>query len=186
MKKCCRCHLEKTRTRVVLPKGSNRAEVMFIGEAPGETEDKRVSPFCGSAGKWLKAGIDYLCLSDTGYYLTNVLKCRPVDKKGRNRKPRKGEIELCGTWLKDEIKEVEPKIIVLLGGTALDTFFANNKISHVAGYELKGHKYFDKLNIKIFALFHPAVLLYNEGKYKNIYEIHLNRLKKLIKSEGIK
>jgi len=178
---CERCHLKDTRTRVVLPRGNNfTAEIMFIGEAPGRQEDKEGRPFVGQAGKWFDAAMEVLNLNANEYYLTNTVKCRPVTEEGGNRPPTDQEIQICGYWLKQEIEMLNPKLIVLMGGTALKAFFKNTKISNVAGEEVLGHKLSKTKGIRIFVLYHPAVLIYNKNFYYPLYKRGLAQLKKIV------
>lgn len=184
LKRCERCDLAKGRNQVVLPRGNVESDLVFIGEAPGRNEDKEGIPFIGQAGEWFNAMIRYLELTEEDFFLTNTVKCRPT-KNGKNRKPHINEIEECGYWLKQELEMVNPRVIILMGSVALKAFFRGNKISQVAGHELKGHKYFSKKGIKIFALFHPAVLIYNKKEYKPKYREHLDTLKNFLKGELI-
>lgn len=185
MKQCERCELKKTRRQVVLPRGSVVAPIMFIGEAPGRTEDEEGQPFVGMAGKWLDEIIRVLGLGDTDYYITNTVKCRPTTSEGNNRAPTDEEIRICGDWLKQEIDTVNPKVIVLMGNTALRAFFRDLKISNVAGEELCGHSLSKKRDVRLFALYHPAVLIYKTEYYKPLYLMGLTNLKRLLEEVGI-
>lgn len=182
MSHCERCALAKTRTRVVLPRGTNTAPVMFIGEAPGRNEDKVGLSFVGSAGKWFDAVVDFLQLKDK-FYVTNIIKCRPVEG-GRNREPSELEINCCCKWLREEIAAVQPRVIVLLGSTALHAFFRGNKIDNTAGCELYGHSVSEKYGTRVFVLFHPAVLVQDRGKLPE-YREHLGLLRGLLAEVGI-
>lgn len=185
LSQCERCGLSKTRTQVVLPLGNEESPIMFIGEAPGSHEDKYGSPFVGSAGKIFTHYLEEIGLTRKQVYITNIVKCRPTTVEGRNRIPTDLEVSTCGVWLAEEVKKVKPKVIVLMGGTALKGFFTGCKISNVAGEELEGHIVSQKYGTKIFALYHPAVLIYNKKDYQEIYDKHIEKLKILLKEEGI-
>lgn len=116
---CKRCGLHRFRRRVVVSEGSFPADVLFIGEGPGKTEDLRGRPFVGSAGNVLRAAIAKareLSGSQASVHLTNIVACRPTDKKGGdNREPSQSEALACMPRLLKVEKEVAPKEIVLLG-----------------------------------------------------------------------
>ena len=122
--KCTRCCLHKFRRQVVLGKGATPADVMFIGEAPGKSEDLRGEPFIGPSGRLLCLAIrraTYMARIDTtpSIYLTNVCACRPTDKKnGPNRQPTSDEMWACHQRLQDEVEMVRPKRIIFLGKVA--------------------------------------------------------------------
>lgn len=179
---CERCHLKDTRKNVVIPRGNCIADFMFLGEAPGKDEDEVGVPFVGRAGQWFESMIEQLGFTKEDFYLTNTVKCRPVTQGGKNRTPTIEEIQFCSYWLKQEIDLVNPKLIVIMGGTALKVFFENTKISNVAGEELLGHKLSKSRGIRLFVLYHPAVLVYNKSYYLPIYKRHLNKLNNIIDS----
>lgn len=185
LKVCELCGLSKSRTQVVLPRGNPSAKIMFIGEAPGRNEDKAGKPFVGAAGMWFDAAMEYLQLEEGDFYLTNTVKCRPVDEKGNNRTPTENEIISCGRWLISEIEKVNPKVIVLMGGTALKAFFRNTKISNVAGEEILGHKYLTDKGIRLFVIYHPAVMVYNKRHYEPIYKRGLDNLRRILEEEEL-
>ena len=127
LKNCTKCPLHLTRNNVVISDGSINADIMLIGEAPGADEDKTGIPFVGRAGKLLneflaKAGID----RKTDLYIANTVKCRPPG----NRKPTKEEKIACGDNLKKQINMVKPKVIILCGATAMESFIFDKKIDN--------------------------------------------------------
>ena len=185
LKLCERCHLHKTRTQVVLPRGNPEAKIVFTGEAPGRMEDMYGKPFVGQAGSWFTAIVDFLGLTENCFYLTNVVKCRPTTVEGRNRKPLEEEIKACSYWYTQELAHIKPKVLVLMGQTALDAFFVGTKISNVAGEEVLGHIISRKWGTRIFALFHPATLVYNQKYYLPIYKTSLINLNRLLTEEGL-
>jgi uracil-DNA glycosylase len=112
---CTRCRLAQGRTQVVFGAGNPRADLMFVGEAPGFHEDKQGVPFVGQAGKLLDgllAGVD---LRREDVYIANVLKCRPPG----NRAPTRSETTRCTGWLDRQVELADPALVVTLGGTAL-------------------------------------------------------------------
>tara|TARA_B100001029_G_scaffold153650_1_gene137404 strand:- start:1000 stop:1578 length:579 start_codon:yes stop_codon:yes gene_type:complete len=155
---CVSCSLSKTRTNVVVGKGNEKANLVIIGEGPGEQEDKSGLPFVGRAGKMLDtalAAVNIDPLEDC--YITNIVKCRPPN----NRKPSASESDACMPWLNKQIELLSPKIIVLAGSTATESFLGvKEPISKIRG------KWIEKDNIKYMPIFHPSYLLRNPSKEK--------------------
>ena len=155
---CVSCSLSKTRTNVVVGKGNEKANLVIIGEGPGEQEDKSGLPFVGRAGKMLDtalAAVNIDPLKDC--YITNIVKCRPPN----NRKPTASESDACMPWLNKQIDLLSPKIIVLAGSTATESFLGvKEPISKIRG------KWIEKDNIKYMPIFHPSYLLRNPSKEK--------------------
>ena len=155
---CVSCSLSKTRTNVVVGKGNEKANLVIIGEGPGEQEDKSGLPFVGRAGKMLDtalAAVNIDPLEDC--YITNIVKCRPPN----NRKPTASESDSCMPWLNKQIELLSPKIIVLAGSTATESFLGvKEPISKIRG------KWIEKDNIKYMPIFHPSYLLRNPSKEK--------------------
>ncbi len=114
IKNCRRCSLWITRKNAVPGEGSPDAEIMFIGEAPGATEDETGRPFVGVAGSLLRRILRELGLNENKIYITNVIKCRPPN----NRTPRREEIEACSPYLEKQIQLIKPRLIVALGNVA--------------------------------------------------------------------
>ena len=150
---CASCNLSKTRKNVVVGKGNESAQVVIIGEGPGEQEDITGLPFVGRAGKMLDtalSSVDIDPLEDC--YITNIVKCRPPN----NRKPSAAESEACMPWLNEQINLLKPKIIILAGSTAVQSFLGiNEPISKIRG------QWIEKDNIKYMPIFHPSYLLRN-------------------------
>ena len=155
---CTSCNLSKTRKNVVVGKGNESAQVVIIGEGPGEQEDITGLPFVGRAGKMLDtalSSVDIDPLEDC--YITNIVKCRPPN----NRKPSAVESEACMPWLNEQINLLKPKIIILAGSTAVQSFLGiNEPISKIRG------QWIQKDNIKYMPIFHPSYLLRNPSKIK--------------------
>lgn len=155
---CTSCNLSKTRKNVVVGKGNESAQVLIIGEGPGEQEDITGLPFVGRAGKMLDtalSSVDINPLEDC--YITNIVKCRPPN----NRKPSAAESEACMPWLNEQVNLLKPKIIILAGSTAVQSFLGiNEPISKIRG------QWIEKDNIKYMPIFHPSYLLRNPSKNK--------------------
>ena len=133
------CALYKTAKQAVLGEGNPHAEVMFIGEAPGQKEDELGRPFVGAAGQFLDELLGTINLKRSDVYISNVVKFRPPE----NRDPTPEEKEQCMPWLKQEIAIIKPKVIVPLGRHALGHFFTKLSITD-------GHGKPQKLNHFLF------------------------------------
>lgn len=154
----CKCRLRDTATQAVLGSGSPDASILFIGEAPGKKEDEQGVPFIGAAGKFLGELLASIHLSREDIYITNTVKYRPPD----NRDPSHEEIDACREWLMDEIRLINPKIIVTLGRHAMEHFLPGAKISEVHGKLFRENM--PALGMRnILPLYHPAAALYNGG-----------------------
>lgn len=156
MGKCSLCALRSSCNRVVPGDGSADAEIMFIGEAPGKKEDETGKPFVGAAGKFLNEMLATIKLRREDVYIANVAKCRPPE----NRDPSSEEIAACWPWLLEQIKIIDPKIIVTLGRHSMARFFPELKISEAHG-QLKQTEIAGIGNKNFYILYHPAAAMYN-------------------------
>ena len=158
-KENCTCPLKKTATQAVFGDGNASADVVFIGEAPGKKEDIEGKPFIGAAGKFLAEMLESIGMKRSDIYITNIVKYRPPD----NRDPLPEEKEACNEWLINELKIINPKLIVFLGRHSMTRFFHTDKISEVHGKLLI--KNIPELEKKqaFLPLYHPAAALYNGG-----------------------
>ncbi len=162
------CELSKT-SNPVLGEGNPHAKVMFIGEAPGEQEDKQGRPFVGPAGKFLDELLGTIGLKREDVYISNVVKYRPPG----NRDPTPEEKEQCMPWLKMEIALVKPEVIVPLGRHSLGHFFAKLSITNAHGkpqriaYPTEDGK---GGALTIFPIYHPAAALHNGGLRQALYD----------------
>lgn len=147
--KCRLCPLYKTATQAVAGEGKFDANIMFVGEAPGYYEDQQGRPFVGQAGQLLDSLIAGAGLTRSEVFITNVLKHRPPN----NRDPQTEEIAACASWLDEQIKIVDPKIIVTLGRFSLAKFIPGVTISKVHGQKRLHHGRI------IVPMFHPAAAL---------------------------
>lgn len=150
-KACRKCALWETRTNVVFGVGRRDAEVLFVGEGPGENEDKQGLPFVGRAGELLTDMLRMIDLDrDRDVYIANIVKCRPP----HNRDPLNTEQEACMDWLRYQYRLIRPKIVVCLGRIAAMAMIKPDfKITQEHG------KWFDKDGVKFMAIYHPAALL---------------------------
>ena len=140
----------ETATRMVPGEGNADAEVVFVGEAPGATEDALGRPFVGRAGKLLDELLAEAGLARDDVWITNVVKARPP----RNRDPKAPEVAHCRPWLERELELIRPRLVVPLGRHALKHFAPAAKIADVHGRLLDGH---------LFPLYHPAAAIYNRA-----------------------
>ena len=173
-KNCCRCDLCKSRTQIVFFDGNPSSRIMFVGEAPGEEEDKRGKPFVGRAGQLLNKVLEEIGLKREQIYITNVCKCRPPE----NRKPQPAEMQACiNTFLKKELEIVDPKVICCLGATAAEAFLGKK----VRITKMRGKFYPNPLypKAKLFLTYHPAYILRNMKEYKTFKE-DLKKLKQFL------
>jgi len=149
---CRRCKLWMGRTNIVFGSGNPEARLLFVGEGPGEEEDRQGKPFVGRAGELLTKMIGAMGLGREEVYIANVVKCRPP----RNRNPEADEICACKPFLEEQISVIDPEVICALGTfaaqTLLDTTF---RISTLRG------KVHEKGRYRIVPTFHPAYLLRN-------------------------
>lgn len=158
MLKCSQCVLRGTCRTVVPGEGSTDAEIMFIGEGPGQKEDELGRPFVGAAGKFLEEMLASINLKREEVYIANVVKCRPP----QNRDPLPEEVEACWPWLLEQIKIIDPKLIVTLGRHSMERFLPGMKISEVHGRAMR--RKIEGIGRQVFyTLYHPAAALYNGG-----------------------
>lgn len=162
IKVCRECPLNKSRTQAVPGEGNSQASILFIGEGPGENEDRQGSPFVGEAGQFLEEMLASIGLKRSDVFITNVVKCRPP----HNRDPLEEEVRVCtSNYLFKQIKLVNPKLIVTLGRHSMQTFFPQLKsISQVHG------KAYKKANQVYLLLYHPAAALYQASLRKTQLE----------------
>lgn len=152
---CTKCQLHKTKTNTVFGKGSRTATVLFVGEAPGEQEDLQGIPFCGASGKLLDKYFAAIDMKQDEYYVANILKCRPP----HNRDPLPEEQDACIGYLREQLKLINPKIIVCLGRiAAMKIIKPDFKITKEHG------KWFKKGKFYITAVYHPSMLLRDPSK----------------------
>jgi len=170
----CKCELKNTATRPVPGFGNANSDIVFIGEAPGKSEDKEGKPFIGAAGKFLNEMLENIGLKREDIYITNIVKYRPPN----NRDPLPKEKDDCREWLLEELNLIKPKLIVFLGRHSMNNFFPDEKISNVHGKLLI--KKFNKINTKNFLpLYHPAAALY-DGSMRETLKNDFKRITKIL------
>ncbi|MCF7872246.1 uracil-DNA glycosylase [Candidatus Woesearchaeota archaeon] len=176
------CPLKDASTNIVFGKGNPNAEIMFIGEAPGEKEDLQGEPFVGAAGKQLDKLLQSIGLNLEKIYIANILKYRPPN----NRDPTTEEIQRHTPYLIKQIKIIQPKIIATLGNYSTKFVLAQFQIKNMKNIEgiTKLHGKPQDLNIentnfKIMPLYHPAAMLYNP-KLKTIQQEDFLTMEKIL------
>ena len=158
---CRRCKLHRTRKTIVFGEGNTKATLMFVGEGPGFDEDAQGRPFVGRAGQLLTKIIQSIGLERSEVYIANIIKCRPP----QNRNPEPDEIDACNPFLMKQIGAIRPKIICALGTFAAQTLLkTTEKISTLRG------RIFDVDGVKVIPTYHPAFLLRNPEKKRQVWE----------------
>ncbi|NOY10899.1 MAG: uracil-DNA glycosylase [Archaeoglobi archaeon] len=180
---CRNCSLYLTKKNYVPGEGSERAQIMFVGEAPGREEDEQGRPFVGNAGKLLTALIENeLGLSRKDVYITNILKCRPPN----NRDPTEEEIDACFPYLARQIEVIRPDVIVCLGRHAAKTIFEYFEIPFTTISRERGvlkEKIVDGRRVLFMATYHPAAALYRPP-LRQVIEEDFRKLRGLIKRKN--
>lgn len=167
---------------VVFGEGNTNADVVLVGEAPGEKETKYVRPFAGPAGKNLDEFLTVLEMKREDIYITNTVKFRPFKvnpKTGRmsNRPPERNEIALCLPFLLRQLEVIKPSVVVTLGNTPLKAVSGDSTLT-IGKYHGRP---FNESGFLLFPLYHPASIIYNVG-LKEIYHEDLIKLKEFLKN----
>ncbi|MBU1048633.1 uracil-DNA glycosylase [Candidatus Bipolaricaulota bacterium] len=158
VRSCVLCPLAQTRTSVVFGEGNRSADLLFIGEGPGEEEDRSGRPFVGPAGQKLDEVLNSVQIRREDVYISNVVKCRPPG----NRVPSHSEMEVCFPYLESQIALIKPALIVTLGNTStqwLKPDIPGITKSHGSFFSWRG-------DILLFPMFHPSYLLRNPSREK--------------------
>ncbi|MEQ1921309.1 MAG: uracil-DNA glycosylase [Pyrinomonadaceae bacterium] len=172
---CTRCKLsELGRSKVVNSTGNFNADLMFVGEAPGADEDEQGRPFVGRAGQLLTKIIESIGLCRDDVFIGNINRCRPPG----NRAPETDETIACKPYLKREVAVVRPKVIVVLGATAAQNLLETK----VPIGKLRGH-FHDYLGVKVMPTFHPAYLLRDPHKKREVWE-DMKMVRDYLNSQG--
>ena len=155
-KSCVRCSLSRSRNNVVVGRGNNKAKLLIIGEGPGRNEDETGLPFVGRAGKLLDQILDSVGIdSNEDAYISNIVKCRPPE----NRKPSLEEMSSCESWLKEQIRLINPEVILLVGATAVQGILGVKEgITKIRG------SWIEENGMLYMPIFHPSYLLRNSSK----------------------
>lgn len=174
---CTKCALHRGRRNIVIDRGDPSSRIMCIGEAPGENEDSKGSAFVGRAGKLLDDIMQSIDLdTEQDVLIANIVKCRPPG----NRAPLREEVSACMPYLQKQIKLVQPYVIVLLGAVALKHMIPGKKgfsMADEAGNFFASDEY---PGVHFMVLYHPAYLLYDPRKKKDMWE-HAKRLETFLK-----
>jgi DNA polymerase len=150
---CTACPLHQGRIQAVPGSGAAHANIMFIGEAPGQSEDEKGLPFVGRSGQYLNKMLALIGLNRQDVFIANVIKCRPPD----NRDPLPDEIAACKAFLDRQIEIINPLVIATLGRFSMARYFPNGKITQIHGQaKIEGGRIY-------YPLFHPAAVLRNMG-----------------------
>jgi uracil-DNA glycosylase family 4 len=155
---CVKCSLSSTRNNVVFGRGNPHSKLFVIGEGPGQQEDEQGLAFVGRAGKMLDSAFQSVGIdTNKDCYISNIVKCRPPN----NRKPLANEVKECMPWLNEQIVLIKPKVIVLAGSTAVQSYLnIDEPISKLRG------EWVVRNDIKYMPIFHPSYLLRNPSKEK--------------------
>lgn len=176
---CTACALHKSSTQTVFGMGNQNANVLFIGEAPGEDEDKQGEPFVGRAGQMLNKMLFTIQLQREDIYIANILKCRPPD----NRNPIAEEKLCCTPFLKRQIALIQPKVIIALGRVAA-TFLLNNDDAMGILRDKSRKQPLTYADIRVLATYHPAYLLRSNLQKRKTWE-DLQLIKQLLTEQGL-
>ena len=172
---CDKCPLGKTKTNTVFGCGNQNARLMFVGEAPGEQEDKQGIPFVGAAGKLLDKYLDAVGILRDEVYIANILKCRPP----HNRDPLPEEGDACIGFLREQVKLIRPEIIICLGRiSAMRLIKPDFKITREHGVIVK------KGAFAMTAVYHPAALLRDPSKKEDMYR-DMKKIKAYLDSTAV-
>lgn len=177
VKSCVKCELYATRTQTVFARGNPEASLCLVGEAPGEDEDHAGVPFVGRSGQLLDETLSSLGLDvEKEIYVCNIIKCRPPG----NRRPFDTEINCCADFFDEQLKLVNPRVIVALGNTAISGLLPfDGGITKLHG------KFFKRKTALVMPVYHPSYVLRNGGKgpvfedFKNDLQSAINKTKEL-------
>ncbi len=171
---CQRCKLHRTRRTIVFGEGNIKARLMLIGEGPGYDEDLQGRPFVGKAGQLLTKILQSIGVHREEVYIANIIKCRPP----QNRNPEPDEIERCYPFLLRQIQVIRPHIICALGTFSAQTLLKTDvKITALRG------KVYDFSGIQLFPTYHPAYLLRNPEKKRDVWE-DMKQIAKALADDG--
>ena len=185
---CTGCDLYQRATQTVFGEGSVHAEILFVGEQPGDQEDRAGHPFVGPAGKILDKALAETGIERTDVYVTNAVKhfkWEPQSKRRKHKKPSAVEIAACRPWLEAEVAVVRPRVIVCLGVTAAQSVFGKA----VRLNELRGKPWSTGIAPNVFVTVHPSAILRHpeaaqrEEEYRRFVE-DLRRIARFLKAQA--
>ncbi len=172
---CTRCRLAEGRTKAVPGEGSPETEVVFVGEGPGQNEDRQGRPFVGAAGNLLQDLLGMIGWRREDVFITNVVKCRPPN----NRDPEPDEIAACQPFLRRQLEILDPALLVTLGRFSLQTFMPGDRISRVHGTERAIDPATGARAATGYALYHPAAAL-RQGSLKETMQRDMARVPEVL------
>ncbi|MEX1333797.1 MAG: uracil-DNA glycosylase [Candidatus Limnocylindrales bacterium] len=172
---CTRCRLAESRTTAVPGEGSPDTEVVFVGEGPGQNEDRQGRPFVGAAGNLLQELLGLIGWRREDVFITNVVKCRPPN----NRDPEPDEIAACQPFLRRQLQILDPALLVTLGRFSLQTFMPGDRISRVHGTERPIDPATGARAAIGYALYHPAAAL-RQGSLKETMQRDIARVPEVL------
>ncbi len=177
---CTRCELHEGRRNVVIDRGNPSSKLMIIGEAPGENEDIMGKAFVGKAGKLLDEIMKAIYLdTEKDVLIANIVKCKPPE----NRSPLRDEVNACLPYLHKQIELIQPRVMVLLGAVALKHMIPEKKNFSMADEAGTFFSSKDYPGIQFMVLYHPAYLLYDPRKKKDMWE-HVKQLRDILKENA--
>jgi uracil-DNA glycosylase family 4 len=162
VKACTRCPLHRERTQTVFARGTGSSGVLFLGEGPGEEEDRQGAPFVGPAGQLLDRMIAAMKLARDEVYVCNIVKCRPP----RNRKPDPDEMNHCRPYLEEQVSLLQPRVIVALGATAVQGLLGTTE----GITRLRGQWKLYRGLVPVMPTFHPAYLLRQPQAKREVWD----------------
>jgi DNA polymerase len=163
---CTRCRLHTTRTRAVPGEGDPSTEVMFVGEGPGQNEDREGRPFVGRAGGLLVNLLGHIGWGREDVFITNIVKCRPPG----NRDPEPDEIAACAPYLQRQLEVLDPAVVVTLGRHSMARFMPGVRISQAHGTTRQADPATGARDATVFAMYHPAAALRTASIERESYE----------------
>jgi len=170
IRRCTACPLYKSRLLTVPGEGSSNAKIMFVAEAPGEEENRQGLPFVGRSGKFLDELLKIAAIEREDIFITGACKCHPEN----NRTPRVSELKKCKElWLDQQIELIKPKLVVILGRSALKSLLNKNKLSELQGKKITENKQ------QYFITYHPSAGL-RFPKIAKIMQEDFKKLKKFL------
>jgi uracil-DNA glycosylase len=163
---CTRCPLHATRTRAVPGEGDPSTEVVFVGEGPGQNEDREGRPFVGRAGDLLVKLLGHIGWGRDDVFITNIVKCRPPG----NRDPEPDEVAACAPYLQRQLEVLDPAVIVTLGRHSMGRFMPGARISHAHGTTRPVDPATGASDATVFAMYHPAAALRTPAIERDSYD----------------
>jgi uracil-DNA glycosylase family 4 len=163
---CTRCRLHATRTRAVPGEGDPSTEVVFVGEGPGQNEDREGRPFVGRAGALLVSLLGHIGWGRDDVFITNIVKCRPPG----NRDPEPDEVAACAPYLQRQLEVLDPAVVVTLGRHSMGRFMPGARISQAHGTTTLAAPTTGARDATVIAMYHPAAALRTPSIERESYE----------------